>query len=386
MVYSLYLLGGNGATVYPSPVMTINGVSQLADFCYAGGNAGGCSISSGWKPFRMGSVLPLSGSGSIPVVHPHNTLMQAGKAWQAGSALVGDIALEDFVLELILRVSSTTNIRCFSKRSYAGGSGLRVIHQIAIGTAFLATFQSGGTSVNVGGGSAALAGDVVHAMLIADRSGSAQWAINGSLVGSPVNISSVGTMANAVRLVLGGGDSDISQVYDDRLMWAALWKRADWLDTHAQSAVAATRYVSVDLGQFLTYGPQLLVDGDAEASGVAAWTAANDAALSKDTTAPYQGSQSLRIAYGGTAMPYASQTVLTAGKLYRVTGVARGDNSVAPRLMCGASQTIKSFTTDAGWQVVDETFDAADADLRLYCVAASAGHAEFDKTYVREVF
>lgn len=383
MVYGLYMAGGRSRYL-PSTNLTINGQTVAADFAYAGGSDGGCNIASGWNPHFGGGLLSIAGSGGYPTINKRNTLHNSGRVWQAASASVGDVALEDFVFEVILRVSPTTNIRSFSKRAAAGGSGWRLIHQVAVSGALHFTLQSGGSYVFVVAGGSGLSREVVHGMLFADRSGHAQWGIDGLMSGTPANVSAIGSMTTATKLVVGG-DSDFSQPYNDRIMWAALWKRTDWLDTHSQAAVVAARYASLNLDAFLDYESNLIVDGDAEASGVSAWTANDDAALSKDTTAPKVGLQSLRVAYGGTALPYASQSVLTPGIWYRVTGFARGDNSVAPSIKCGASQAVASFTADSDWQAFDERFEAAAADARFYCLAASAGHVEYDQVSIQEI-
>jgi hypothetical protein len=135
-----------------------------------------------------------------------------------------------------------------------------------------------------------------------------------------------------------------------------------------------------------TQPTQLLLDGDAEASGTSAFTTNNSAVLSKQTGTPHGGSQVLRVARGAVSQPYASQTILTVGNVYRIHGYARTDGSGGPTVVVrqnSMNSTIFLGTTSAQWQPFDATFVATATDLDLGMINGSNGqYVEFDDVVV----
>ncbi|MFA6504129.1 MAG: hypothetical protein WCT54_04325 [Patescibacteria group bacterium] len=127
---------------------------------------------------------------------------------------------------------------------------------------------------------------------------------------------------------------------------------------------------------------QLLADGDMETSGTGAWTAGAGAVCTKGTTDPKSGRQYLQVS-GVAAFNDCRQSVLTAGKRYRVTGWARG-NGVAsvPTISFGGSNLFVG-TASTAWQKIDVIGVAANQLLRMY-YASAAGYAEFDEITVTE--
>ncbi|PIN80986.1 hypothetical protein COV16_00045, partial [Candidatus Woesearchaeota archaeon CG10_big_fil_rev_8_21_14_0_10_34_8] len=137
------------------------------------------------------------------------------------------------------------------------------------------------------------------------------------------------------------------------------------------------------------YDPtNLLVDGDMEAVGVGDWTAGNSANLTKQTTSPHGGSQSLRVQHNGQANPYASQTILTASKTYRIQGWAHGDgfsDFYYPQIIHDGV-SLWDGTKSTTWQEFDETFTATVETIYLQAKAAGAGqYSEFDDVSVTEL-
>jgi len=129
---------------------------------------------------------------------------------------------------------------------------------------------------------------------------------------------------------------------------------------------------------------ELLTDGDMEASGTTAWTAMNNATLTKETGDPHGGTYSLKVAYNDTANPYARQSILTADKTYRLTGWAKGDGTKAPWLRC--SSILWTGTTSTDWQYFDTTFTAENVILDLGSYLDGAGqYVEFDDVSVFEI-
>jgi hypothetical protein len=131
---------------------------------------------------------------------------------------------------------------------------------------------------------------------------------------------------------------------------------------------------------YTSNGVQLLIDGDMEAAGVAAWTARNGVTLTKETTTPYGGAQCLRTA-SGAAWGLACQAVVTIGKTYRVTGRCRGDGvNVAPQLYFSDAWTAIG-TTSNSWQQFDFTGALTTNALGFgigFGKLGIAGYAEYD--------
>lgn len=135
-------------------------------------------------------------------------------------------------------------------------------------------------------------------------------------------------------------------------------------------------------------GAQLLADGDCEAveggdATTIAWTAGNNATLTKDATDPHGGVRSLRIAYSDTSFPLASQAIITIGKMYRVIGWGHGDGTFAWSLK-DAAVTVFTGTNSTSWQGFDFTYLATATSLRFLSHATAAGYAEIDDVTVYE--
>jgi hypothetical protein len=121
----------------------------------------------------------------------------------------------------------------------------------------------------------------------------------------------------------------------------------------------------------------LLVDGDMEGSGTAAWTPGNAAVLTKDTTNPRVGTQCLRIAYNGTSNPLASNSMgaLVAGRRYRLTGWMRGDGTVLPGIYCGS--WLLFGTNSTSWQLITVSILGVASSIGFF-MWGSSGFVEYD--------
>ncbi len=122
----------------------------------------------------------------------------------------------------------------------------------------------------------------------------------------------------------------------------------------------------------------LLVDGDMEAVGTAAWFASGGGVLSKQTDNPHSGSQVLRV--GGALGGRASQLNTTVvGNQYNPRGYARGDGIAVPALCYAAGGAFWTGTNSTDWQFYDEIVTADSAHGFLYRWVAGAGdHVDFD--------
>ena len=139
-------------------------------------------------------------------------------------------------------------------------------------------------------------------------------------------------------------------------------------------------------------GVMLGTDMNMEAADTSAWTAQNSATLTKETGTRTGGSGTkvLRIAYNGVNNPGASQSsLLAAGKYYRITGWARGDNTGVPRFYYsgGSSTLVWSGTSSTTWQSFDiiAITGTGNVSFTLTNVISGAGYVEFDDITVQEV-
>lgn len=131
-------------------------------------------------------------------------------------------------------------------------------------------------------------------------------------------------------------------------------------------------------------GPNLLVDGDCEAVGVAAWLATN-ATLSKQVVSPYEGLQVLRVAPSGSSNARAYQNVMTIGETYRITGVARSKAAAAnfPSVSLDAiAGWVWTGVASSTWQFFDVTFLATAALIGFHSRGSLADYVEFDALYL----
>lgn len=143
--------------------------------------------------------------------------------------------------------------------------------------------------------------------------------------------------------------------------------------------------VTVSPDNYIRSG-ELLQDEDMETSGTGSWYAAlSGTTLSKQTTNPQEGIQTLRVTTT-TAFGRAEQYTLVSGKKYRVQGYMRGDGTIGTPQISNSSIAITggTGTSSNSWQFFDLTFIAANSLFSLNNNQAS-GYAEFDDISVTEV-
>jgi len=141
-------------------------------------------------------------------------------------------------------------------------------------------------------------------------------------------------------------------------------------------------------GNFEATLTDVIVDGDMEAVGVAAWSEW-DCTPTKDTTPPLQeGTQHLRLtADVGAGTCTVTQSVLTSGKSYRITGWARSDGTEAPKIWVGSGSLIWTGGTTGTWEQFNLTFlsGGTDVDLGFTCSGPGGSeYVEFDDIEVLE--
>jgi lysophospholipase L1-like esterase len=124
------------------------------------------------------------------------------------------------------------------------------------------------------------------------------------------------------------------------------------------------------------YGPELVVNPTFE-SGVTGWLAQSGAVLS------WREGGLMRIAYGGTNDPYATQSPLAAGQQYIAELRVRSGGTMTPRLI-DLMSVVWTGTTATTWQRATVIFTAAGAGVAFQGVGSS-GYIEVDLISVRKV-
>ncbi len=126
-------------------------------------------------------------------------------------------------------------------------------------------------------------------------------------------------------------------------------------------------------------------DGDMELSTATDWIQARAAVITKETGTPYGGTQVLRVAYGGTTVPYTYQNSTMLGHRYHLRGWARGDGTWSP-LIVDSGVTLWTGTSSTDWQLFDITYTAAGTNIRFGELATGAGYTEWDDITLDRVY
>jgi len=212
------------------------------------------------------------------------------------------------------------------------------------------------------------------------RSGITQVCINGAC-GTPVNCATYGT-GGAIAFSLGSGSGganpqDGATAYY-RLDNAAL--SPDELNRDRNKLMAIANNITE------TVRTNKIVDGDMEEATTAAWTAYNNALLSKQSSGQHGGLRHLRIQRDGVNVPYVRQNATVAGTTYRITGWARSDGvgSGVPYITGGLA-ALWMGTTSTSWQPFDVTHTATSVMVGLFAGSiAGTEWVEFDDIVVQE--
>ena len=132
---------------------------------------------------------------------------------------------------------------------------------------------------------------------------------------------------------------------------------------------------------------QLVADGDMEASGVTSWTNYNNAVPTKTTDGNKSGRQALRVTYAGSSSSgyVRNANNLTVGKTFRVTGWARSDGTLVPRVLT-QTNVFWIGTNSTSWQRVDgvATITQAGVLLGSQVAGTAVNYIEFDDIFATE--
>jgi hypothetical protein len=140
---------------------------------------------------------------------------------------------------------------------------------------------------------------------------------------------------------------------------------------------------------FETSYPDVIVDGDMEAVGVADWTVG--AAVMSKVGSAHSGSQCGRITANagvGAQFPQIYQDIATAGKSYLITGYARSDGTQIPKITWNLNPALWTGTSATTWQNFSLVSTATDPRIKFYhSVTNPAGteYVEFDDITVYDL-
>jgi hypothetical protein len=236
------------------PGLTINGLTVMPTLRYRGKDA----TPTTWPAWGFGETLAIAGAGAAPTIGAGSNLLGAndagptfrgngtapasGKIYQ-GSASLGNVTTEDIVLEIVggynIPASGSTYPQVANKCAslFSTFSGWTVVCYATTDFSFgiratTSTFVRGPSTV---------ANSLYHILFFIDRSGSGICYINSS-AGAPVVVSTEAvSITNSYQYGIGGY-SDNSYGYGGPILYLAMWKLDNWLDTHLQPTIAANRY------------------------------------------------------------------------------------------------------------------------------------------------
>lgn len=227
----------NGLAALPAPI-TLNSITVNPTFRYRGQDA----TLTTWPAWGYGETLSIAGSGDDPSINQSSPFFDGSQAVKGAGAKYysgagGDIATEDFIIEAVFKDSAISGSRLAGRMS-AGPLGWMIARDA---TSYIAIYASGAAELWRW---TLQDSQLIHLLFVADRSGSGITYSN-SVAGTAVDISAVaGSISNSGDLCLLANPTDGSP-WQSNLILLAMYKRADWLDSHLQPAFAAERFARV---------------------------------------------------------------------------------------------------------------------------------------------
>lgn len=230
--------------------ITVDGTTVKAILRIEGRHAS----ASGWD-FKIGGPATLIGTGTAPTYHvagpgPRDLsercdTVGGSKCFQAGSAAVGEITTEDFIIESAFHIGSSTPATGTFWQKRVGGSGPGGWAAVLLSTrefyvqlypGAIAAFQSAALSLNSDN----------HYIGFARRLTSAQAYIAGARSAGAFSISAASaSLTSSYVLTAQGNDGSGTNGLPGGIYVMQLFLHPG-LSTHLQDAVAAARFALVD--------------------------------------------------------------------------------------------------------------------------------------------
>jgi hypothetical protein len=369
--------------------ITIDGVTVQPSIRLEAGDA----TTSAWTDTLNGNAFAIAGSGADPTIDEQSpgidckrVKFNGAKYYVAASSGVGAIGTNDFVMEVVFQYDPGTGVYIVDKIDPAVSVADSVLLYASSSNLLIYVDSAGGAAVNQVIASSLVTGAYYHVIIFFDRSGSLVGYVNGTAsTAASISAFAADNLAVNGKWAAGANGVNGANPYISGVSYFALWTRASWLATHLQAGVAAERFARccgtyAETAQIVN----VLADGDMELVGTSSWTVFVAATLSKEVASPQAGSQNLKVLYNGNANCFAKQTVLKPGYRYRLSGYAKSDGNLAPRVDID-SKNIWTGTLSTSWQAFDFYF-TNDTSTSLYfgsITAASGRFTEWDSISVR---
>lgn len=236
--------------------MIINGETVDAMFVYRGHEA----TTSSWIA-HIGEDLTITGSGADVTVDRYTPFTNSDdravkinsttntKFYKASNNTFGNIGLDDFVFESIVKYSHIASRIYFSKYSNIGST---------IGYGFGGSFNRPTITINQIGAqtnpTSLLANHWVHLMGFGDRSGNYRWYINGDYQTQTSIVAAQTSSADSNSPFLIAGYNGLSNAGAGEISWIAGWHSPEMCGgtVEEQNAIAAERFAKAS-GFYATY-------------------------------------------------------------------------------------------------------------------------------------
>lgn len=222
------------------PNLTINSITVAPTFLYYGEDA---TLSS--LPGAYGETLSIAGAGSDPTLGEDmptlastdkSILFNAGKYYES-STNFASIGTEDYVVELIFRFAPVSGRYL---QQYTGPAGWVFYN---LNGQYLIVYIGDDVSGSYKTVAALTPGAWYHTISFFDRSANISTYVNGTSPNTQSISAQSGPLTESSTLKFASAGA--SQIYNDQIAYAAMWKQANWLDTSAQAAVARQRMVQL---------------------------------------------------------------------------------------------------------------------------------------------
>lgn len=253
-----FLLQPYGSVENLPAALTINNVTVLPTCRYKGGDAS----ASGWPAWGYGENLSYVFVAAAPTYNIGSPLLSSaddgvwfkgnGGASPHGARFIGSasamaVGTNDFVIEIVRCISVTTpNGDVYASHIVGAAAGWGWVCSPTPATPVDNLYIRDVNGLSGAIATATLIRDSwIHEICFVDRSGSAQWYVNGLASGSPGSVAAYqGTLTSTGVFSLGSYETGAYSC-SSKLAYFALWSHAAWLDTHLQAAVAQERFAKL---------------------------------------------------------------------------------------------------------------------------------------------
>ncbi len=206
-------------------------------------------VGGSWPVDIYGTDAPLVSSGDEPYVNSGSPCFGTrddgvrsikGKSYQLAAAATYDLTTEDFILEWFARNAIRQTGYFYTK--YDGSKGM-YIDYLSAGSAQMALWGAdGNTTIN--SGNLYFGNEWNFWQLIVNKNGYAQYSFNGVLIGTPVDVSGVGSLTSTAKATILDR-WDLAAPCGCDFAYIAMYAKKNWLGTHNLPDFAAERHYQV---------------------------------------------------------------------------------------------------------------------------------------------